>query len=334
MNHLTSLTAHRLHKNGLTSPDSSQILADAKDYLNKQASALANLSERLGPAFPIAVSTIFARPARVVVCGMGKSGLIGRKIAATLSSTGTPAFFLHASEALHGDLGMVTPDDTLLMISNSGETEEVIRLLAPLRDMGASVIGMAGNANSTLARKADVFLDISVDREACRLNLAPTTSTLVTLALGDALAMALSQLRGFQAGDFARCHPGGSLGRRLCTRVEDVMRTENLPFVSPGWPMKDVVITMTEGRCGMAMVMEGQQLVGVITDGDLRRAFQRFDDCIGMTARDAMTPDPVLIREDATLGDAEELMRTKRIKALIAVNAGGSVRGVVEIYSQ
>jgi arabinose-5-phosphate isomerase len=192
---------------------------------------------------------------------------------------------------------------------------------------------MAGNVNSTLARKANIFLDISVDREACRLNLAPTTSTLVTLALGDALAMALSQLRGFQAGDFARCHPGGSLGRRLYTRVEDVMRTENLPFVSPEWPMKDVVMTMTEGRCGMALVMDDQQLVGVITDGDLRRAFQRVDDCIGMTARDAMTSDPVLVREDATLGDAEELMRTKRIKALIAVNAAGAVRGLVEIYS-
>ncbi len=316
-----------------TTPDCSVLLSDAKQLLRRQAAALGDTAERLGMGFPVAVTTILARPGRVVVCGMGKSGLIGRKIAATLSSTGTPAFFLHASEALHGDLGMVTSDDTVLMISHSGETDEVLRLLPPLREMGVPVIGMAGNENSTLARRANVVLDISVESEACPLNLAPTTSTLITLALGDALAVALSQMRGFQEGDFARCHPGGTLGKRLCTRVEDVMRTENLPFVHPEEPMKDVVMAMTKGRCGTAIVMEDEQLLGVITDGDLRRAFQKYDDCIGRRARDVMTCSPVVIRHDATLGDAEELMRTHRIKVLLAVNQWGKVQGVVEIYS-
>jgi arabinose-5-phosphate isomerase len=317
----------------LKSPDFSAILGDAQELLRRQAATLKDMADGLGASFPIAVTTILARPGRVVVCGMGKSGLIGRKIAATLSSTGTPAFFLHASEALHGDLGMVTPEDTVLMISHSGETDEVLRLLPALRDMGVPVIGMAGNPNSTLARKANVVLDISVESEACPLNLAPTTSTLVTLALGDALAVTLSQMRGFQAGDFARCHPGGALGRRLCTRVEDVMRTENLPIVRPEQAMRDVVMTMTEGRCGTAIVLDGDQLRGVITDGDLRRAFQKHNDCMSMRASDVMTSAPVVIRQDATLADAEELMRTRRIKVLVAVNQSGKVRGVVEIYS-
>lgn len=308
------------------------LLSGAREYIHAQGRALDSLADRLGFELPTAVNMIAARPGRVVMCGMGKSGLIGRKIAATLSSTGTPAFFLHASEALHGDLGMVTAEDTVVMISNSGETAEVIHLLAPLRDMCVPVIAMAGNRGSTLARKADVFLDITVEREACPLNLAPTTSTLVTLALGDAMAMALSQLRGFQAGDFARCHPGGTLGRRLNTLVADVMRTDNLPFVQPSDPMKNLVMTMTEGRCGTALVMDGEELVGVITDGDLRRAFQNTDDCISMTAREIMTDDPVVIREDAPLVDAEELMSTKRIKVLVAVDPAGKVRGVVEMY--
>ncbi len=312
--------------------DADRMLHGARDYLHAQGRALDDLADRLGEELPTAVNVIAGRPGRVVVCGMGKSGLIGRKIAATLSSTGTPAFFLHASEALHGDLGMVTTDDTVIMISNSGETVEVIHLLVPLRDMRVPVIAMTGNARSTLARKADVFLDISVEREACPLNLAPTTSTLVTLALGDSMAMALSQLRGFEAGDFARCHPGGSLGRRLSTLVSDIMRTENLPFVQPSDAMKDVVMTMTEGRCGTALVMEAGELVGVVTDGDLRRAFQKYDDCISMTAFDVMTRNPVVIREDARLADAEELIRTKRIKLLVAVDRAGKVKGVVEMY--
>lgn len=330
MNNVTTLNVRVTPRAG--SADGGKILADARRYLKAQSDALSLLADRLGRNFPLAVSMIAARSGRVVVCGMGKSGLIGRKIAATLSSTGTPAFFLHASEALHGDLGMVTAEDTVVMISNSGETAEVLHLLVPLRDMRVPVISLAGNEHSTLARKADIFLDISVDREACPLNLAPTTSTLVTLALGDAMAMALSQMQGFQAGDFARCHPGGSLGRRLSTLVADIMRTDNLPFVHPSQPMKDVVITMTAGRCGMALVIENDDLVGVVTDGDLRRAFQKFDNCISMAARDVMTTNPVVIREDARLVDAEELLSTKRIKVLVAVNQKGKVRGVIEMY--
>lgn len=331
MNNITPLSRTPSSEKA-TTPDVQRVLDGARDYLHAQGRALDSLADRLGSELPTAVNVIASRPGRVVVCGMGKSGLIGRKIAATLSSTGTPAFFLHASEALHGDLGMVTVEDTVIMISNSGETAEVIHLLIPLRDMRVPVIAMTGNARSTLARKADVFLDISVEREACPLNLAPTTSSLVTLALGDAMAMAMSEQRGFGAGDFARCHPGGSLGRRLSTLVADIMRTDSLPFVQPSEPMKNVVMTMTEGRCGTALVMQDDDLVGVITDGDLRRAFQKFDDCISMTARDVMTEDPVVIREDARLADAEELMRLKRIKVLVAVDRAGKVKGVVEMY--
>ncbi len=315
-------------------PDS-EVISNAKNLLFGQTRAIAELAERLDHRFAEAVSTILACRGRLVVSGMGKSGLVGRKIAATMSSTGTPAFFLHASEALHGDLGMVTSDDTVLMISNSGETDEVLRILRLLTDMSVPVIGMAGKEDCTLARSAGVFLDISVDREACPLNLAPTTSTLVTLALGDALAMAVSQARGFQPHDFARFHPGGSLGRRLCTRVSDVMHSKHLPFVRPDQNMQGLVVTMTVGRCGVAIVVdESDKLLGIVTDGDLRRAFQAYDDAMGLTARDVMTTAPVVIHQDAIFGEAEELMRRRRIKALLAVDDGGFVTGIVEIFSK
>jgi len=311
-----------------------QLLRQARDYLFGQSHAIASLGEKLGTSFAQAVSIVLARKGRLVVCGMGKSGLIGRKIAATLSSTGTPSFFLHASEALHGDLGMVTRDDTVMMISNSGETEEVVRLLRPLQEIGVPVIGFAGNPECTLARLSDVFLSIAVEREACPLNLAPTTSTLVTLALGDALAMALSQERGFRPDDFARCHPGGSLGRRLCTQVRDVMRKNELPIVRPEQSLRDVICVMTEGRCGTAVVVSEGKLRGIITDGDLRRAFQKHDSPMNLTAREVMSRDPLVIRDDALYGDADDLMQTKRIKVLIAVTDRGAVSGILEAFAK
>lgn len=317
-----------------SAPQENELLRSARRFLFDQSHAIAQLGERLDDAFEHATKTILERPGRLVVCGMGKSGLIGRKIAATLSSTGTPAFFLHASEALHGDLGMVTPEDTVMMISNSGETEEVIQLLRPLHSIGVPVIALAGNSECTLARLADVFLSIAVEREACPLNLAPTTSTLVTLALGDALAMALSQARGFRPDDFARCHPGGSLGRRLSTQVRDVMRNEDLPLVTLTQALRDVVCVMTAGRCGTAVVMDGPELKGIITDGDLRRAFQKSDEPMSLCAHDVMTQDPLVVRDDALLGDAEDLMLTKRVKVLLAVSARGDVTGILEKFGR
>lgn len=316
-----------------TSEPLGEVILDARGQLLDQSRALAELAERLDESFTEAVRLALFCRGRLVVSGMGKSGHVGRKIAATLSSTGTPSFFLHASEALHGDLGMVTADDVVLMISNSGETTEVLRILRLLDDLGVPIIGMAGNKHCTLARSSRVFLDIGVDREACPHNLAPTTSTLVTLALGDALALAVSQARGFQPHDFARFHSGGSLGRRLCTRVSDVMHTKHLPFVRPGQDMQGLVVSMTTGRCGLAIVVEeGDELVGIVTDGDLRRAFQSNRNAMTLTARDIMTTSPVVIHQDALLGEAEELMLARRISALLAVDDEGLVTGIVDIY--
>lgn len=332
---LTSLsTSHPDTSPALLDKNREGLLEQSRKLLLGQSRALASLADRLDHNFADAVQTILQRQGRLVVCGMGKSGLVGRKIAATMSSTGTPAFFLHASEALHGDLGMVTCEDTVLMISNSGETDEVLRILTALREMKVPVIAMAGNSLCSLAQLSTVFLEIAIDREACPLNLAPTTSTLVTLALGDALALALSQARGFEANDFARFHPGGSLGRRLCTRVRDVMRKDDLPIVSSDEDMSRIIMAMTQGRCGTAIVMDDGVLIGIITDGDLRRAFQKHAQVMELQASDVMTSNPVVISEDARQGDAEEMMLENRVKALLAVNSRGRVTGILEIFTK
>ena len=233
--------------------------------------AITRLDGALGAPFAAAVDLVMKAGGHVVVCGMGKSGLIGRKIAATLASTGTPSLFLHPAEAIHGDLGMVRRGDVVVLISNSGETEEIVRLLPAFQRLEARIIAMTASSPSSLANAAEITLDISVDREACPLNLAPTTSALNTLVLGDAIAVALMEARGFEEADFARTHPGGSLGRRLLTRVRDAMRTDNLPFVAPDMPVQDAIITMTEGRLGIALVGTPDALSGILTDGDLRR---------------------------------------------------------------
>jgi len=260
---------------------------------------------------------------------MGKSGLIGKKIMATLASTGTPSFFMHPGEAFHGDLGMVAPDDVFIAISNSGETEEVIRLLPFLKDNGNVIIAMTGNPASTLAQNADFHLNIAVPQEACPHQLAPTSSTTATLVMGDALAVALMEARDFQPHDFARFHPGGSLGRKLLSRVKHEMKTRNLPFVSGDAPMKDVIHAMSAGRLGLCIVDEGR---GIITDGDLRRHLENDPELMRKTAADIMTPDPKAISPEARLAEAEALMTRHKITSLLVRDDDGRVVGVIQIY--
>ncbi|MFZ8993135.1 MAG: KpsF/GutQ family sugar-phosphate isomerase, partial [Candidatus Puniceispirillaceae bacterium] len=248
-----------------------KVIASAKTLFSAYREALTGLEAGLGDAFSKTVDLMQASTGHVVVCGMGKSGIIGRKISATLASTGTPSLFLHPAEAIHGDLGMVRRGDIVLLISYSGTTEEIVRLLPAFQRLEARLIAMTGNADSIIATSAEISLDISVNREACPLNLAPTTSSLNSLVLGDAIAVALMEARGFQESDFANTHPGGTLGRRLLTRVRDKMRAQNLPFVDAEASVQDALLVMTEGRLGLALVGSAQKLAGVITDGDLRR---------------------------------------------------------------
>ena len=273
-----------------------------------------------------------ASTGHVVVCGMGKSGIIGRKISATLVSTGTPSLFLHPAEAIHGDLGMVRQGDVILAISYSGDTEEITRLLPAFERLQTHLIAMTGNPNSTLARHAEVVLDIAVDREACPLNLAPTTSSLNSLVLGDALAVALMEMRGFQEEDFAATHPGGSLGRRLLTHVRDKMRTQNLPYVSGDASVHDALLSMTEGRLGMALVGTPERLDGIITDGDLRRLLVSGSDLAKVTVAEVATAQPLTIGPDVLMADAEARMLEARVQCLVVVDAAGGVAGVIQIY--
>lgn len=294
--------------------------------------ALDRLEGHIGASFDQAVELIAANKGHLVVCGMGKSGLVGRKIAATLASTGTPALFLHPAEAIHGDLGMVRRGDVVLLISNSGETEEIIRLLPALNRLQARLVALVGNPASTMAREAELVLDISVDREACPLNLAPTTSTLTTLVMGDALAIALMRQRGFQPEDFAATHPGGKLGQRLLTRVRDRMFADNLPFVAQDQPMSEVILKMTEGRLGLALVGSPDDLQGIITDGDLRRLLVDGYDLAQTKAGEVMNPTPLTIDAELMMAEAEEKMLEARVQCLVVLDKAGHFCGIVQIY--
>ena len=308
------------------------LIAAGREVIEVEMAALQRLGERLDGAFARAVEMVLATEGRLVVVGMGKSGIIGRKIVATLASTGTPSFFVHPGEAFHGDLGMIHPSDVALMISNSGETEELIQLLPFMEHQGNRVIAMTGGPDSTLATHADVVLDISVPREACNNNLAPTSSTTATLVMGDALAVALSSERGFQPEDFARFHPGGSLGRRLLTRVADVMHTRDLPICAPETGFRDLVHTMSAGRLGLALVMTEGRLQGIVTDGDLRRLLEREDDPVALTAGEAMTPNPKTIHPERRFAEAEDRMQAEKISALVVADDAGAVHGILQIY--
>lgn len=316
-----------------TSQTNQDYQAIARRVFDIEANAIQNLSNQLDAQFDQSVEAILNTQGRVVICGMGKSGLIGKKIMATLASTGTPCFFMHPGEAFHGDLGMVAPQDIFIALSNSGETEEVIKLIPFLKDNGNTIISMTGRPDSTLAKNSDYHLNIAVPQEACPHQLAPTSSTTATLVMGDALAVALMEARQFQPHDFARFHPGGSLGRKLLTRVKHEMKTEQLPKVSANAPMKEVIHTMSEGRLGLCIVDEGR---GIITDGDLRRHME--EDAIGLmqkTAGDIMTQNPATIPADAMLSDAEAVMNEKKITSLLVTEndqADAPVVGVIQIY--
>ncbi|MCU1750280.1 SIS domain-containing protein [Pseudomonas sp. 6D_7.1_Bac1] len=304
----------------------------AKNSLTAQAHAIGQLAERLNGEFQQAVELILACEGRAAVCGMGKSGLIGKKMVATFASTGTPSLFLHPAEAFHGDLGMLMPSDVLILISYSGETEEVIKLIPSLKSFGNKIIAMTGNGQSTLAKHADIWLDINVEREVCPNNLAPTTSTLATMAMGDALAVALIDALDFKAMDFARYHPGGSLGRQLLTRVTDVMQTR-LPHVSKTTSFHDCLLTMTSSRLGLALVMQEDRLVGIVTDGDVRRALLNNPAVVDKPVSTFMTASPHTVKASVQLSTAEAYMREHKIRALVVMaDESHEVVGVVEIF--
>ena len=316
--------------------DTAELVDAARETLFAEADALRRAAQRLDGNLSRAVEVVLAHPGKVVVAGLGKSGHIAHKLAATLCSTGTPAVFLHAAEAAHGDLGVYTPGDPTILLSKSGATAELVRLVPLLREFDSPLIGILGNLSSPLADAVDVVLDARVDREADPLNLAPTCSTAVALALGDALAVALMKARRFTDGDFARFHPAGQLGRSLLLRVRDVMHTgERVAWVTRGTPLRDVVIAMTERPLGAACVVEGpNRLVGLITDGDVRRALRAHDDIRPLRAADIMTVSPTVTRPDIRLREAVAQMeqRPSQISVLPVVDAAGGCLGLLRIH--
>ncbi len=314
--------------------NAADILALARRTLAIEADAVQALADRLGDAFVAAVESFLHCTGRVVVSGMGKSGHIARKIAATLASTGTPAFFVHPAEASHGDLGMITSQDVVLALSNSGESPELVTILPPIKRKGARLIAMTGNARSTLAREADIHLDAQVAQEACPHNLAPTASTTAALALGDALAVATLYARGFTAEDFARTHPGGSLGRRLLVHVRDLMhRGEALPVVRESASLKEALLEMTRKGLGMtAVVDEAGRLTGVFTYGDLRRLLDHDVDVRNLSIHEVMTRNPRTISEDVLAVEAARLMQEARVNGLLALDAEGRLTGALNMH--
>ncbi len=302
--------------------DPQRALALAAETFDIEARALLGLKSRQGDGFTRAVKTMLDCRGRVVVMGMGKSGHVGRKIAATLASTGTPAFFVHPAEASHGDLGMVQAGDVVLAISNSGESDELAAIVPTIRRIGTTLIAMTGQAESTLASHADIVLSSAVDQEACPLNLAPTASTTAQMALGDALAVALLDARGFREEDFARSHPGGALGRKLLMHVVDLMRRgDDLPRVGPATGFTDMLREMTRKGLGFAAVVDtDDRVIGIFTDGDLRRLIERGGDLRALTAREVMHPKPRLVRGDALAVDAAGVMEMHRITSVLVVD--------------
>lgn len=314
-------------------PFGGDVIDSIKQTFKQQGETLLDLAATFNKAqYKLALSLMIQCKGHVIICGMGKSGHVGRKISATLASTGTPSFFVHPAEAFHGDLGMITPDDVVVLISNSGETDEVLKLIPSLKNFGNRIIAITGGIKSTLAKNANAVLEIKMQGESYPNNLAPTTSTTLTMAIGDALASALMNKRNFMPNDFARFHPGGSLGRRLLTRLKDVMSTR-LTKVHVSTSLKDVIVAMTKDQHGIALVMENNHLIGVITDGDLRRAMMRDDfDLHIMTASSIMTLSPIKAYSHEMLNYAEEIMREKQIKQLLVMDKNNNVVGIVDFF--
>jgi arabinose-5-phosphate isomerase len=321
-----------LHPRPLT--DTARFLSLAREVLETEAQAITSLVDRLGDAFLRAHALILSSRGRVVVTGMGKSGHVGGKIASTLASTGTPAFFMHPGEASHGDLGMITAQDIVIAISNSGESEEILRILPLIKRRGAKVIAVTGRPQSTLAREADVHLDAAVEKEACPLNLAPTASTTAALALGDALAVALLDARGFGSSDYAMHHPGGTLGRKLLLHVSDVMHTgEKLPRVGLGATLKEAILEISRKGLGMtAIVSEDGRLAGLFTDGDLRRTLEKHEDLRGLKVAQVMTRNPKTIGPARLAAEAAQMMQTHHVSGrLLVVDEAGRLVGAVHV---
>jgi arabinose-5-phosphate isomerase len=319
--------------NAQIKPDPAALIAAGRRALGIEERAIAALVPRLDASFARACAICLECRGRVIVTGMGKSGHIAGKIAATLASTGTPSFFMHAAEASHGDIGMITREDALLAISNSGETPEVLLLIPHLSRLGVPILSMSGNATSTLARASTVHLDVSVAEEACPLNLAPTASTTATLALGDALSVALLEARGFTSQDFARSHPGGALGRKLLLHVADVMRGgEDLPVVSPVMSLAEGLVIMSKKGLGMCVVVDAGRMVGVFTDGDLRRVFDRQANVHSTTMREVMTSPGKSVKSTELAAEAAHLMEKYRITALPVVDASGALVGALNVH--
>ena len=305
----------------------------ARQVLTTEAEAIVTTRDRLDNAFIEAVELVVSCRGRVIWTGMGKSGIVCRKIAATMASTGTPALFLHPAEAIHGDLGMVAPGDVVVALSNSGETEEILRLVEYLKRLGTSLVAITSNASSTLARNADIHLDLGVDREACPLDLAPTASTTASMALGDALAVVVSVRKGFQPEDFARLHPGGKLGKRLLTAGELAHTGDQVPRVDPDTAMKDVIYEMSRKGLGLTTVQDtGARLLGVITDGDLRRLMERDPDPLSHTAQQVMHHGGVTVPPGVLATQALRLLEERRITSLIVVDDDARVLGILHLH--
>lgn len=306
----------------------------AKDVLDIEAKAILRLKNNIGDDFDKAVDILYNCKGRVIVTGMGKSGLIGKKIAATMSSTGTPAYFLHPAESTHGDSGVITRNDVIIAISNSGETQELLNLLPLIKRFGCEMIGMTGNLNSTLAKTSEVTLDISVEREACPLGKAPTASTTATLAMGDALAVCLMEKKGFTKEDFLMYHPSGKLGKGLTYKVRDLMITgDKMPVVSDDETFTDVINTISEYKLGMAMVVDSDgKLSGVLTDGDIRRTVIKYHDISKLRIKDVMTSNPKRITSDAYAASALNLMEKFSITALAVVDENNVPVGVIHVH--
>lgn len=310
------------------------VIGVAERCLRDEAAAILNIIPQLDEQLDRVVELLLHCTGKVVITGVGKSGHVGEKIAATLASTGTPAFYINPLDAFHGDLGMITQSDVVVALSNSGQTEELLRIVPFLKEHKIPLVGISGNADSLLARNADLHILLHVAEEACPLNLAPTSSTTVQLAFGDALAIALMEVRHFQARDFAQFHPGGSLGRRLLTIASDVMRTENLPLLSPSMSLAEAVILVSKGKMGMAVVMEGDRVAGVITDGDVRRTMQaRREDFFDVTVGEVMTRQPKSVGPDTKLPMVQRMLQENNIHAVPVVDAEHHLLGIVDSLS-
>lgn len=302
--------------------------------IKDEAQALLDLIPQLDEEFDKAVDMIFHCKGHLIVTGVGKSGHVGAKIAATLASTGTPSFFINPLDAMHGDLGMITAEDIFLMISNSGNTDELLRLVASLQYLKVPIISMTGNPNSLIARNSDIHIPVQVKREACPLNLAPTSSTTAALAMGDAIACALMEVRHFKANDFAKFHPGGSLGRKLVTRVRDVMYTENFPILPMDMKLSEALIHISNGKLGLGVVIENEKIKGIITDGDIRRAVEGAQsNFFNLCVKDIMTVNPKTIGPDAKLTQIQAMFRKHKIHSLLVVDSEKHLIGIVDYFA-